>query len=200
MFTSESIFIYPVVCHLQNLDNPYMCYEFRTPLLPPPPWPIHSWFRLPKQSDLSVTSTLPSVNRWRHNEYSCCSHPSFLYRLNTHLLSRSDYRSDLIRQDGQNLASKQHYRNIYCLLWQNKTNYLVNIICILRVCAANIGSHLKILIITVLCNWNVSENVNLFSDLLASVNFAIEYSHSQKWKFSRCKKKFRKTLKKLKVF
>ena len=28
------IFIYPVVCHRQNLDNPYMCYEVRTPLLP----------------------------------------------------------------------------------------------------------------------------------------------------------------------
>ena len=38
----KGIFIYPVVCHRQNLDNPYMCYVFRTPLLPPPPWPIHS--------------------------------------------------------------------------------------------------------------------------------------------------------------
>ena len=85
------IFIYPVVCHRQNLDNPYMCYVFRTPLLPPPPWPIHSWFRRPKQFDLSVTSTLQSVNRWRHNEYSCCSHPSFSYPLHTHLLSRSDW-------------------------------------------------------------------------------------------------------------
>ena len=36
------IFIYPVVCYRQSLDNPYMCYVFRTPLLPPPPWPIHS--------------------------------------------------------------------------------------------------------------------------------------------------------------
>ena len=36
------IFIYPVVCHRQNLDNPYMCYGFKTPLLPPRPWPIHS--------------------------------------------------------------------------------------------------------------------------------------------------------------
>ena len=85
------IFIYPVVCHRQNLDNPYMCYVFRTPLLPPPPWPIHSWFWRPKQSDPSVTSTLQSVNRWRHNEYSCCSHPSFSYPLHTHLLSRSDW-------------------------------------------------------------------------------------------------------------
>ena len=32
-------------------------------------------FRQTKQSDLSVTSTLQSVNRWRHNEYSCCPHP-----------------------------------------------------------------------------------------------------------------------------
>ena len=89
--TFPLIFIYPVVCHRQNLDSPYMCYVFRIPLLPPPPWPIHSWFRRPKQSDLSVTSTLQSVNRWRHNEYSCCSHPSFSYPLHTHLLSRSDW-------------------------------------------------------------------------------------------------------------
>ena len=87
----KPIFIYPAVCHRQNLDNPYLCYVFRTPLLPPPPWPIHSWFRRPKQSDLSLTSTLQSVNRWRHNEYSCCSHPSFSYPLYTHLLSRSDW-------------------------------------------------------------------------------------------------------------
>ena len=45
-----------------------MCYEFKTPLLP-------GLFKQPKQSDLSVTSTLQSVNRWRHNEYSCCPHP-----------------------------------------------------------------------------------------------------------------------------
>ena len=34
---ASTIFIYPVVCHRQNLDNPYMCYEFRTPTPPPPP-------------------------------------------------------------------------------------------------------------------------------------------------------------------
>ena len=32
-----------------------------------------------RQSALSVTSTLQSVNRWRHNEYSCCSNPSRSY-------------------------------------------------------------------------------------------------------------------------
>ena len=42
-------------------------------------------------SVLSVIPTLQSVNLWRHNEYSCCSHPSFSYRLHTHLLSRSDW-------------------------------------------------------------------------------------------------------------
>ena len=50
------------------LDNSIMCYEFRTPLLP-------GLFRQTKQSDLSVTSTLQSVSRWRYNEYSCCPHP-----------------------------------------------------------------------------------------------------------------------------
>ena len=35
-------------------------------------------------------STLQTVNRWHHNEYSCCSHPSFSYRSSAHLLSRSD--------------------------------------------------------------------------------------------------------------
>ena len=38
----------------------YMCYEFITPLLP-------GQFKQPKQSDLSVTSPLQSVNRWRYN-------------------------------------------------------------------------------------------------------------------------------------
>ena len=45
-------------------------------------------------NDLSATSILQSVNRWRHNEYSCCSHPSFSYRRPTHMLSRSDRWSD----------------------------------------------------------------------------------------------------------
>ena len=50
------------------LDITYMCYEFRTPLFP-------AQLLQARQSDLSVTSIPPSVNRWRHNEYSCCSHP-----------------------------------------------------------------------------------------------------------------------------
>ena len=47
-----------------------------------------------RRSGLSVTSTLQSVNRWRHNEYSCCSHPSRSYSCKAHLLSRSDQWSD----------------------------------------------------------------------------------------------------------
>ena len=50
------------------LDITYMCYEFRTPLFP-------AQLLQARQSDLSVTSAPQSVNRWRHNEYSCCSHP-----------------------------------------------------------------------------------------------------------------------------
>ena len=50
------------------LDITYMCYEFRTPLFP-------GQLLQARQSELSVTSTQQSVNRWRHNEYSCCSHP-----------------------------------------------------------------------------------------------------------------------------
>ena len=65
------------------LDITHMCYEYRIPLLP-------GQFRKPRQSDLSVTSTLHSVNRWRHNEYLCCSHPSRSYISKAHLLSRSD--------------------------------------------------------------------------------------------------------------
>ena len=45
-----------------------MCYEFKTPLFP-------DQLLQARQSDLSVTSTQQSVNRWRHNEYSCGSHP-----------------------------------------------------------------------------------------------------------------------------
>ena len=69
------------------LDIMYMCYEFRTTLLP-------GQLRQPKRSNLNVTSTPQSVNRWRHIEFSCYLHPSFSYRLPTHLLSRSDRRSD----------------------------------------------------------------------------------------------------------
>ena len=46
-----------------------MCYVFRTPLLPPPPWPIHSRFRRPKQSDLSVTIWPHFRTRFTH---TCC--------------------------------------------------------------------------------------------------------------------------------
>ena len=60
----------------------HMCYEYRTPLLP-------GQLRQPRRSDLSVTSTLQSVNQW-HNEYSCCSHPSRWYNCKAHLLPRSD--------------------------------------------------------------------------------------------------------------
>ena len=56
------------------LDNTHMCYEYRTPLLP-------GQLRQTWQSDLSVTST---VDRWRHSEYSCCSHTSRSYSLHTH--------------------------------------------------------------------------------------------------------------------
>ena len=50
------------------LDITYMCYEFRTPLFP-------AQLLQARQSDLSVTSTPQTVNRWPHNKYSCCSHP-----------------------------------------------------------------------------------------------------------------------------
>ena len=50
------------------LDITYMCYEFRTLLFP-------AQLLQARQSDLNVTSTQQSVSRWRHNEYSCCSHP-----------------------------------------------------------------------------------------------------------------------------
>ena len=65
----------------------HMCYEYKTPLLP-------GKLRQPRQSDLSVTSTLQSVSWWRHNAYSCCSHPSRPYICEAHLLSRSDQWSD----------------------------------------------------------------------------------------------------------
>ena len=67
------------------LDIRHMCYEYWTPLLPG---------KQPRQSDLSVTSTLKSVNWWRHNEYSYCLHPSRSYICNAHMLSRSDQWSD----------------------------------------------------------------------------------------------------------
>ena len=71
------------------LDITHMCYEYRTPLL-------SGQLRQPRQSDLSVTSTLQLVNRWCHNEYSCCSHPSRSYICEAHLLWRSDQLSGLM--------------------------------------------------------------------------------------------------------
>ena len=56
------------------LDIKHMCYEYTTP---PPFWPTQT-----------TQTSLPD------KEYSCCSHPSFSYRSNAHLLSRSDQWSD----------------------------------------------------------------------------------------------------------
>ena len=76
------------------LDITYMCYEFRTPLFP-------AQLLQARQSDLSVTSIPQSVNRWRHNEYSWCSHPlHFVQALHTPVVKvwLVVWRSDLTGQ------------------------------------------------------------------------------------------------------
>ena len=101
------------------LDNTSMCYEFRTPLLPGP-------FRQPKQSDLSVTSTLQSVNRWRHNEYSCCPHPLPLVQLwgaSVVKVRLVVWRSDLIGEGGPMCAGII----IIWLIWERLVLKLTNI-------------------------------------------------------------------------
>ena len=106
------------------LDITLMCYEYRTPLLP-------CQLRQPRQSDLSVTSTLQSVNWWHHDEYSCCSHPSRFYSCGAHLLSRSDkvWWSDLIGQDAVTAAcpSQPSCSRIYQIPYVWLTNhYLIS--------------------------------------------------------------------------
>ena len=76
------------------LDITYMCYEYRTPLFP-------TQLLQARQSDLSVTSIPQSVNRWRHNEYSWCSHPlHFVQASNTPVVKVRlvVWRSDLTGQ------------------------------------------------------------------------------------------------------
>ena len=82
------------------LDITYMCYVFRTPLFP-------AQLLLARQFDLSVTSIPQSVSRWRHNEYSWCSHPlHFVQALHTPVVKVRlvVWRSDLTGQGGR-LAS-----------------------------------------------------------------------------------------------
>ena len=65
------------------LDITYMCYDYTTPS-------SLANSDNPDKMTCSVTFHLLSVNRWRHNEYSCCSHSSCSYRSNAHMWSKSD--------------------------------------------------------------------------------------------------------------
>ena len=80
------------------IDITLMCYEYTTPPPPPPLWPTQtnqtSWPEPRAVVHSAKPSTLQTVNRWRHNEYSCCLHPSFSYSSMAHLLTRSDQWSD----------------------------------------------------------------------------------------------------------
>ena len=85
------------------LDITYMCYEYRTPLFP-------GQLLQARQSDLSVTSIPQSVNRWRHNEYSWCSHPlHFVQASNTPAVKVRlvVWRSDLTGQGVRNWLPRQ---------------------------------------------------------------------------------------------
>ena len=92
-----------------------MCYKFRTPLLP----------GQLKRSDLSVTSTLQSVNWWRHIEFSCCLHPSFSYRLPAQLLSRWDRWSDGLTWWGKVIQDvhNQHYHDCIASSHENNSDH-----------------------------------------------------------------------------
>ena len=57
-----------------SLISRIMCYGYTILLLP-------GQLRQTRQDDLSVTFHTQSVSRWRHNECSCCSHPSCTYSL-----------------------------------------------------------------------------------------------------------------------
>ena len=92
------------------LDITYMCYVFRTPLFP-------AQLLLARQSDLSVTSIPQSVSRWRHNEYSWCSHPlHFVQALHTPVVKVRlvVWRSDLT---GQGVISMLNADAIHNFKW-----------------------------------------------------------------------------------
>ena len=62
VYFRRGIFIYPVVCYRQTpWYHVYVLWVQNPPSSLPNSW--------------SVTSIPQSVNRWRHNEYSWCSHP-----------------------------------------------------------------------------------------------------------------------------
>ena len=87
------------------LDITYMCYEFRTPLFP-------AQLLQARQSDLSVTSIPQSVNWWRHNEYSCCSHPLlFVPASHTPVVKVRlvVWRSDLTGQGGNHWHMREYH-------------------------------------------------------------------------------------------
>ena len=69
------IFIYQVVCYL---DITHIC----TMRIRPPSYLASS--DNPDKLSWVSPSTLQTVNWWRHNEYSCCWHTSFLYSFHAH--------------------------------------------------------------------------------------------------------------------
>ena len=102
----QRIFIYPVVCYLQARGyHAYVLWVQNAP----PLWPTQTAQTIWHKCDL----TLQSVNRWRHNEYSCCSHPSRSYICKAHLLSRSDQWSDGQTWKGNMLAF--YYEDMYII-------------------------------------------------------------------------------------
>ena len=110
MYTSSSI---QLSATGRLLEITYMCYEFRTPLFP-------AQLLQARQSDLSVTSIPQSVNRWRHNEYSCCSHPLlFVPASHTPVVKVRlvVWRSDLTGQGGCTwLGVLNDFRNVTSLV------------------------------------------------------------------------------------
>ena len=84
------IFIYPVVCYRKTPGyHAYVLWVYD-----PPPSSLANLDNPDKLTWLlPITLQTVVINRWRHNEYSCWSSPSFLYSYKAHLLSSSDQRS-----------------------------------------------------------------------------------------------------------
>ena len=122
-----------------------MCYVFRTPLFP-------AQLLLARQFDLSVTSIPQSVSRWRHNEYSWCSHPlHFVQALNTPVVKVRlvVWRSDLTGQGvdythRDNTMIYRSYRSSHQVIYLYKYNlfYPYRMVISRRLCLSLIPNHI----------------------------------------------------------
>ena len=68
---------------------------------------------IPDKMTLVWPSTLQHINRWRHNEYSCCSHPSCSYSF-THTCCQGQTSGLIVRPDAAWYANANSTWKVSC--------------------------------------------------------------------------------------